>query len=459
MKIMDAKAHVSELIEKARVAQKIFEEYPQERVDEAVRAIGKAVYDNAAPLARMAVDETGMGNYEDKIMKNQGKPKATWQKLKGVKSRGVIRYIEDQGLAEVAKPMGVIGAVTPMTNPVMTPVHNAMIALKGGNAIILCSHPKGDNTGKKTVEVMREALKKIGAPEDLIQVVAESTVETSGALMAMADACISTGGPGMVKAAYSSGKPAFGVGPGNVQALVDRDANIADAVAKIIRGRTYDNGVLCTCEQAAHIPKEKADEIVEEFKKQGAYYVSEPAEVDRFRKTLFIDGVIAKSLVGLKPVAIAKAAGTDIAEDTKLIVVKLDKTGAEEPLSREKLFPVLALYEYDTWEEGVAKAAANIDHEGTGHSAVIHSFTKENIEYAAKKIRVSRFSVNQIGSNSLGGTLTNGLNPTGTLGCGTWGNNSLSENLWFHHLINISRIAYEIKDAPAAKLTDEEIWG
>jgi succinate-semialdehyde dehydrogenase len=455
---MDAKAHVAELIDKARVAQKIFEDYPQEKVDEAVRAIGKAVYDNAEMLAQMAVEETGMGNYEDKIMKNKGKPKVTWQKLKGVKSRGVIRYIEEQGLAEVAKPIGVIGAVTPVTNPIMTPVHNAMIALKGGNAIILCSHPKGDKSGRKTVEIMREALKKIGAPEDLIQVVAESTVETSSALMSTADACISTGGPGMVKAAYSSGKPAFGVGPGNVQCLVDRDADIKDAVAKIVKGRTYDNGVLCTCEQAAHVPKETADAIIAEFKAHGAYYVSDPAEVDKFRKTLFIDGVIAKSLVGRSPATIAKAAGIDIAEDTKLIVIKLDKTGADEPLAKEKLFPVLAFYVYDTWENGVAKAAANIEYEGTGHSAVIHSFTKEHIEYAANKIKVSRFSVNQIGSNSLGGTLTNGLNPTGTLGCGSWGNNSLSENLWFHHLINISRIAYEIKDAPAAKLTDDEIW-
>jgi succinate-semialdehyde dehydrogenase len=162
--------------------------------------------------------------------------------------------------------------------------------------------------------------------------------------------------------------------------------------------------------------------------------------------------------VGAKPVVIAKAAGVDIAEDTKLIVVKLDKTGADEALAREKLFPVLAFYVYDKWEDGVANASKNIDNEGTGHSAVIHSKSKEHIEYAANRIRVSRFSVNQIGSNSLGGTLTNGLNPTATLGCGTWGNNSLSENLWFHHLINISRIAYEIKDAPAAALTDEQIW-
>ncbi|MDR0423932.1 MAG: aldehyde dehydrogenase family protein, partial [Clostridiales Family XIII bacterium] len=418
---MNAQEHVSELIQRARAAQKIFEGYSQEQVDAAVRAIGKVVYDNAQMLARLAVDETGMGNYEDKVMKNMGKPKVTWQKLKGVKSRGVLRHIEESGLVEVAKPMGVIGAITPVTNPVMTPVHNAMIALKGGNAIILCSHPKGDASGKKTVELMRGALAEIGAPADLIQVVEESTIETSGLIMQLADACISTGGPGMVKAAYSSGKPAFGVGPGNVQVLVDRDADINDAVAKIIRGRTYDNGVLCTCEQSAFIPKEKEAEIIAAFKTQGAYYADDAAIVDKFRKAVFTDGAITKSLVGAKPYLIAKAAGLDISEDTKLIVLRIEKTGKDELLAKEKLLPVLSVYVYDSWEEAVEKAATNIENEGTGHSSVIHSFNKEHIEYAATRIKVSRFSINQIGSNSLGGTLTNGLNPTATLGCGTWG--------------------------------------
>ena len=453
---MNAEEHVSQLIQKAREAQKIFEGFSQERVDAAVRAIGKAVYDDGERLARLAADETGMGKYEDKILKNKGKPKLTWQKLKGVKSRGIIRRIEETGIVEVAKPIGVIGAVTPVTNPVMTPVHNAMIALKGGNAIIICSHPKGSKSGKETVDVMREALKKLDTPEDLIQAVDESTVEVSGLLMKLADFCISTGGPGMVKAAYSSGKPAFGVGPGNIQVLVDSDADIADAVSKIIIGRTYDNGVLCTCEQAAHVPHDKADEVIKAFKEKGAYYVCEPKEVDALRSAVFADGTITKSLVGGKPVDIARAAGITVPDDTKLLVVKIEKTGKDELLAKEKLLPVLSLYIYNTWEEAVDNALCNILLEGTGHSAVIHSFNEEHIEYAALKIPVSRFSVNQIGSNSLGGTLANGLAPTATLGCGTWGNNSVSENLWFHHLINISRIAYEIKDAP--KLTDEEIW-
>jgi succinate-semialdehyde dehydrogenase len=454
---MNATEHVSQLIQKARVAQKIFEGYSQEKVDAAVQAVGKAVYDDAERLAKLAVEETGMGKYEDKVMKNKGKPKLTWYKLKGLKSRGVIRYIEETGIAEVAKPMGVIGAVTPVTNPVMTPVHNAMVALKGGNAIIMCPHPKGIKSGKETVNVMRAALKKLGTPEDLIQIVDEASVEISGLIMKMADYCVSTGGPAMVKAAYSSGKPAFGVGPGNVQCLIDRDADIKDAVPKIIIGRTYDNGVLCTCEQTVHIPKEKEAEIVKLFKEQGAYYVDQPKEVDALRKAVFADGTITKNLVGGKPVDIAKAAGITVSPDTKLIVVKIDKTCDEgELLAKEKLLPVLSLYVYDTWEGAVDKAMRNILHEGTGHSAVIHSFTKKNIEYAADKIPVSRFSINQIGSNSLGGTLANGLNPTATLGCGTWGNNGASENLWFHHLVNISRIAYAIPNPPTP--TDEEIW-
>ncbi|MDR3225326.1 MAG: aldehyde dehydrogenase family protein [Clostridiales Family XIII bacterium] len=455
---MNAEEHVKELIGNARKAQQLFETWPQEDVDKAVRAIGKAVYDNAVPLAELAVRETKMGNVEDKIKKNMGKPKVTWQKLKGKKSRGVIRYIEEEGIVEVAKPIGVIGAITPVTNPVMTPIHNAMIALKGGNAIIVCPHPKGIESGRKTVEVMREALRQVGAPEDLVQIVGEASIEVSSFIMSSADASISTGGPGMVKAAYSSGKPAFGVGAGNVQSLFDQDADIADAVTKTVTGRIYDNGVLCTCEQAIHVPSSKEAEVIAAFKAQGAYVVTDSAEAEKFRSALFPGGAMEKDVVGTTPVSIAARAGVEIPSDTKLIVVRVEKAGKDEPLAKEKLFPVLAMYVYDDWAQAVETAAANIDNEGTGHSCAIHSFTKENIEYAAEHIRVSRFVVNQIGSNSLGGTLANGLNPTGTLGCGSWGNNSISENLWFHHLINISRIAYEIPNAPGLKLTDEEIW-
>lgn len=455
---MDAVSYVTNLIEKSHVAQKEFESYSQKQVDACVRAIGKAVYDHAEDLAQVAVEESGMGNMTDKIAKNTGKPKVTWQKLKDKKSRGIIRYLDDEGIVEVAKPIGIIGAVTPITNPVMTPVHNAMIALKGGNSIIVCPHPKGKKCGAMTIKYMREALQSLRAPVDLVQIVEpeQVSVETSGLVMKLTDCCVSTGGPGMVKAAYSSGKPAFGVGPGNVQVLVDLDAKPRETTAKIIKGRTYDNGVLCTCEQSAFIPAERYDEYVEEFIAQGGYHVHESAQVDALRNTLFPSGTLNKDLVGASPITIAKAAGLSVPEGTQLLVVDIEKTGAAEDLAREKLFPVLGLYIYNSWEDAVTSAEQNLQHEGKGHSCIIHSFTKENIEYAALHLSVSRFSVNQVGSGSLGGTLLNSLNPTATLGCGSWGNNSVSENLWFTHLINVSRIAYELNRPMPG---DDEIWG
>jgi succinate-semialdehyde dehydrogenase len=306
---------------------------------------------------------------------------------------------------------------------------------------------------------MRGALQKLDAPEDLIQIIEEPSIPISGLVMKLSDACISTGGYGMVKAAYSSGKPAFGVGAGNVQCLIGEDADLADAIPKIVSGRCYDNGILCTCEQSAIFPSSRLEEILAEFEKNGAYVVKEPSEVRRLRDTVFPeDGPFNKYIVGLSAPKIAKQAGFDAPESTKLLVVPLAGAhGGDDPFSREKLCPLLAVFLYDTWEEAVAIANANLAHEGKGHSVVIHSFDTGKIEYAAENICVSRFSVNQQGSASLGGTLQNGLNPTATLGCGSWGNNSISENLWYHHLINVSRIAYEVKDRTIP--TDEEIWG
>lgn len=453
---MEAKEYVLDLIEKGRKAQQEFEQYPQEDVDKAVRAIGKIIYDNAEPLAKMAVEETRMGRYEDKILKNKGKAKAVWNKLKGVKSRGIIEYVDEEGIVKVAKPIGVIGAVSPTTNPTMTPMHNAMIALKGGNAIIVGPHPRSAKTSIETVRLMREALKAVGAPEDLIQVVEHTTVETSGYLMSECDACISTGGPGMVKAAYSSGKPALGVGAGNVQTLVDTDADLAEIAPMIVTSRTYDNGVLCTCEQCIHVQEKQHDELVEKLVERGAYYISKPEEVDALRKAMFPNGAIDKTIVGGSPIMIAEKAGITVPEDTKLLMVEIEKAGAKEPLAKEKLCPVIAIRKYETWEEAVAVAVTNLKNEGAGHSCVVHSHTKEHIEYAGEQLPVSRIGVNMIGSSGLGGGFDNGLNPTATLGCGSWGNNSVSENLWWHNLVNIARIAYRMPEKYIP--TDEEIW-
>jgi len=452
--------YVQEVVDKARKAQAIFAGYSQEQVDAAVKAVGKAVFDHAEELARLAVDETKMGKYEDKIMKNKGKATAVWNHLKGKKSVGVIGYVEEKGIVEVAKPMGVVGAIMPVTNPTMTPMHNSMITLKAGNAIVVAPHPAGKQSGLLTVKVMREALKKINAPEDLIQCLDVETADgiaASGALMSLADVCVATGGPGMVKAAYSAGRPAYGVGPGNMQCILDTDADIIDAVPKIIKGRIYDNGVLCTCEQTVICHESKFDEIMEEFGKNGGFYVKDKKDVDKVRDSLLPEGQLNKKAVGLPATELANMAGIQVPEGTAVIIVKAEGSGKKDPFSKEKLFPVLAAYTYKTWEEGVAIAIDNLELEGKGHSSVIHSFTKEHVEYAGVKLPVSRLLVNGIGSLGVGGAYTNGFAPTGTLGCGSWGNNSISENLDYKHLMNISRIGYT---NPNAKIpAPDEVWG
>jgi succinate-semialdehyde dehydrogenase len=451
------KDYVLSVIDRARDAQRVFEGFSQRQVDEAVRAIGKAVFDNGEMLARLAVDETGMGRYEDKIVKNRGKSKAVWNKLKGVSSRGVVRTLDDEGLIEVAKPIGVIGAISPTTNPTITPMHNAMIALKGGNAIVVCPHPRAKETGRVTVELMRQALVESGAPADLVQIVPEPTVEISGLVMQLCDACISTGGPGMVKAAYSSGKPAFGVGAGNVQCIVDADVSVDDVAAKIARGRTYDNGILCTCEQSAICPSTLYDAMVSSLRKLGAHYIDRPAEVDALRETMFAGGSINKDVVGASAVAIARTAGIEVPETTEFLLVAISGSGEEELLAKEKLCPVLVIYRYDTWEQAIGIAAKNLYNEGTGHSAVVHSNDRRHILYASERLPVSRIGVNMVGSSGLGGGFDNGLNPAATLGCGSWGNNSISENLWWHHLVNTSRVAATM---PGRRIpTDAEVWG
>ena len=454
---MEAREYVLAYVARAREAQKVFEEYTQEQVDRAVRAIGKAVFDAADPLAKLAVEETRMGRYEDKIVKNQAKTKITWARLKGVPSRGIIARRDDIGIIEVAKPIGVIGCIPPTTNPTMTPAHNAMCALKGGNALLISPHPRAVKTGIETVRLMREALEKVGAPADLIQIIPDPTVEISGLVMALCDATIATGGPGMVKAAYSSGKPSFGVGAGNVQTLVDTDADFETAAKQIARSRTYDNGVLCTCEQCIHIQKDQYGRMVDLLKAQGGYYFDKPEDVAALRQAMFPGGVINKTVVGASAAAIAGQAGLSVPEGTRFLMIRIDKYGKDEFLSKEKLCPVMCVTAYDTWEEAVANAKTNLLNEGAGHSAIVHSHTQAHVEYAGVSLPVSRIGVNMIGSSGLGGGYDNGLNPTATLGCGTWGNNSLSENLWWHHLVNIARIAVT---NPNAKIpTDEEVWG
>ncbi|MCL1855201.1 MAG: aldehyde dehydrogenase family protein [Clostridia bacterium] len=454
---MEDAQYVAQLVEKARAAQRIFECATQNQVDEAVRAIAKAIFDNAEPLARMAVDETRMGVYEDKIKKNQGKARVIWNGMKGGKSVGILRELPEEGLVEVAKPIGVVGAVTPTTNPIVTPMCNAMFAVKGRNAILICPHPRARKSSAAAVRLMKQALLPLGVPEDLVQIIEEPSVERSSQVMKLCDICISTGGAGMVRAAYASGKPAFGVGAGNVQCLVDEGVDYERAVPMIIEGRRFDNGIICSAEQTAILPARDYDAIVEVFCRHGALYVEEPAQVKKLREILFPGGIMNKDMVGQSAVFVARQAGIHVPEDTRVLLVKAAGYGRDDLYAKEKMCPVLAAYTYETWTEAVNIALENLLVEGAGHSVCMHTHNREHIRYAADKLPVSRFLLNQICATSNGGSFYNALSPTTTLGCGSWGNNSISENLSWKHLFNVSRIA-DIR--PGSHMpSDDEIWG
>lgn len=449
----EAREYIMGYIERARKAQKEYEAYNQEQVDLIVKAIAKAVYDNAEMLAKLAVEETGMGVYEHKIAKNQMKAKLIWNSLKGKKSVGIINRNEETGITEIAKPMGVVAAITPTTNPNVTPMSNAMFALKGRNAIIITPHHRSIKSSTKTVELINKALLEIGAPQNLIQIVDQQSRENTKLLIENADVVIATGGMGMVKAAYSSGKPALGVGAGNVQCILDKDIDIKEAVPKIITGRTFDNGIVCAGEQSIIIPEEIYDQVIEEFKKNKAYIVSKD-DRSSLRDILFKYGEMNKDVVGQSVSKLAQLCQLNISEDASVIVVPVEDLN--DVLGKEKMCPVLAAYKYHDFSEAVNIAKSNLEREGKGHSVSIHSNNIKNIEYAGENLDVSRFVINQVSATSAGGSFYNGFAPTNTLGCGSWGNNSISENLSYKHLINISRIGYYMKDNYVP--TDEEIW-
>lgn len=448
---------IKSLIHKSRIAQKEFEKFNQQQVDAVVKAIARVVYDNAEELARMAADESRMGVYEDKIKKNRGKSSIIWNHLKTKKTVGIINYDEETGVVEVARPMGVVGVVTPCTNPIVTPMANAMAALKGRNSIIIAPHPRAKNCARYLVNLFNKAIVKHNAPENLIQVIDEPSIELTSELMGAVDVIVATGGMGMVKSAYSSGKPAYGVGAGNVQCIIDKNVDLKDAIPKIVAGRIFDNGIICSGEQTIIVHEDDYEQTMVELKANGAYYIDNAEERKKLTKALFINGVMNKDLVGQPITMVAETAGIKIPAGTKLIVVEASGYGDADVLSKEKMCSVISTYKYKTFKEAVDIAIANLEVEGKGHSIAIHSDNRENIEYAATVVPVSRVLINQICSTMNGGSFYNGFAPTTTLGCGSWGNNSISENFDYKHLINITRIGYYMIDAKVP--TQEELWG
>jgi succinate-semialdehyde dehydrogenase len=448
---------VKALVARARLAQAEFERFTQEQVDAIVKGIGKYVYDNAEMLARLAVDETGIGVYEDKVLKNKGKARIIWNNLKDKKSRGIIGEDPDNNLVFVAKPMGVVASVTPVTNPIVTPMCNAMFALKTGNAVIFAPHPKAEKGSALLTREFMNVVKRHGGPDNLVQTIVNGSIETTQELMRAADVIVATGGGAMVKSAYSSGRPSFGVGAGNVPVIIDSDADTKEAAEKIVQGAAFDNGIICSHEQFVLVPEARYQEAVKRFQETGkVWFTEDPATVQRFRELLFPDGRMNKDVVGKSPWQIAAMIGVEIPKSVRIILLPAKGAGEEDVLAREKLFPVVAMLPYKSFKQAVAYAKANLLLEGAGHSAAIHSNTEANIRLAGVELPVSRLVVNQICSYSAGGALNNGFAPTTTLGCGSWGGNSISENLDFKHLMNVSRIGKVI--ATRKIPTDAEIW-
>ena len=450
-------ASIQELVDKARIAQKEYELFSQETVDIIVRDIGKFVYDNAEELAKMAVEETEMGSFEDKVLKNKSKARVIWNNLKDKKSRGVIDEDKESNLVFVAKPMGVVAAVTPVTNPIVTPMCNGMFALKTGNAVIFAAHPKAQKCAEFLTQKFMKIVKNHDGPDDLIQVVTNGSVEKTQELMQKADVVVATGGGAMVKSAYSSGKPSFGVGAGNVPVIIDRNINLKDAVEKIVDGASFDHGIICSHEQFVFAPEECFDETIELFTNTGkVWFTDDHNQIQKLRDVVFIDGHLNKDVVGKSASEVGKLAGIEIPDSSRLILLPADGSGTEDVLAKEKLCPVIAIVSYATFEDAISMAKSNLLVEGAGHSAALHSNDDENIQKAGLELPISRLVVNQPSSTSAGGSLTNGFAPTTTLGCGSWGGNSISENLDYKHLMNVSRIGKIISDKKVP--TDDEIW-
>lgn len=449
---MEADIYVSEYIARARKAQAVLETYTQEQVDALVRAMAKTVVDHAADLAELAVEETKMGNVPDKTSKNLFKARVIWNSLRGKKSVGVIDRDEVTGIVRVAKPVGVVAALTPVTNPIVTPMSNSMFAVKCRNAIIVSPNHSAMKSSGRVVELLREAVAALGAPADIIQTPTEHSREITGELMRQSDLVLATGGGSMVHAAYSSGTPAYGVGAGNVQCILDRGVDIADATAMVVQGRSFDNGITCTSEQSLLIPSDCWDEAIDGLRKAGAYIV-DLADVDALRDAAFPEGKMEHALIGHSAAQIGAAAGLSVPEDARILAVPV--SDFKDVLRGEKMFPLLTLFRYDTFEQAMEIAESNLRHIGAGHTACIHSHDMAHIERVAE-LPVSRVVVNQC-STSGGGSFFNGLTPTNTLGCGSWGGNSLSENLGYFHLMNITRIADVRPDNPVP--TDEKLFG
>ncbi len=441
---VDSIETLQKTIEKVRKAQKEFSKYTQEQVDKIFQAAAIAANQNRIPLAKMAVEETGMGIVEDKVIKNHYAAEYVYNKYKDVKTCGVLEQDENYGIKKIAEPIGVIAAVIPTTNPTSTAIFKTLISLKTRNGIIISPHPRAKQSTIEAAKIVLEAAVKAGAPEGIISWIDVPSLELTNLLMQSADIILATGGPGMVKAAYSSGKPALGVGPGNTPAVIDESADIILAVNSIIHSKTFDNGMICASEQSVIVSDKIYDRVREEFMRRGCYLLN-PEQTEKVRKTIIINGALNAKIVGQSAHTIAQLAGVDVAENTKILIGEVESVDLSEEFAHEKLSPVLAMYKASSFDDAVSKAYRLIEDGGLGHTSSLYINTvteKEKIEKFYNTMKTCRVLINTPSSQGGIGDIYNfKLAPSLTLGCGTWGGNSVSENVGVKHLINIKTVA------------------
>lgn len=436
-----------------KVAANKIADYTNEEIDKILCNMVRVAEENAACLAQMAVEDTGFGKVEDKTFKNHLAATVLYNSMKNMKTMGVIREDEKNKLIEIAEPVGLVMGIVPSTNPTSTAIFKSMISIKSRNAIVFSPHPSAAKCTIKAVQLMHDAAVEAGAPENIISCMTTPTIGATNELMKCKEVAviIATGGPGMVKAAYSAGKPAIGVGAGNSPAYIEKTANVEQAVRDIIASKTFDNGTICASEQSIICEECNHDIVVQEFKKQGGYFMTEE-ETNKVCKLLFKNGhAMNAKFVGRSPQVIASAAGITIPEGTKVLIGKQNGVGEGNPLSFEKLTTVLGFYTVKDWHEA-CELSMELLQNGIGHTMSIHTEDRDMVMKFASK-PASRILVNTGGAQGGTGAST-GLNPSFTLGCGTWGGSSVSENVTPEHLINIKRVAYGLRDCATLASND-----
>lgn len=438
---------VRNLMAKAVVAQKTFARFSQEAVDKVVAEIAAACAENSVMLAKMAAEETGFGVWQDKVLKNMLGSTMTYEHIKNLKTVGFIKEDKENGIYEVGVPMGVVAALIPSTNPTSTTMYKALISVKAGNAIVISPHPNAKNCIIKTAEIIESAAKRAGAPNGLIQCITLPTMEATDALLKHRDVGIilATGGEAMVRAAYSSGNPALGVGPGNGPAYIEKTADIKAAVRRIIDSKTFDNGTICASEQSIVTEYCIEDKVIAELKAQGGYFLADDESDQLAGFILRANGTMNPKIVGKSAVTIAAMAGISIPDGTKVLISRQTAVGRNIPYSREKLCPILAFYVEDNWESACRRCIEILNNEGAGHTMTIHSEDEQVIREFALQKPVSRLLVNTPGALGGVGATTN-LAPALTLGCGAVGGSATSDNVGPLNLMNIRRVAYGVKE-------------